>query len=435
MKFEDLNLNKPLFKALDDLGLYTPTLIQEKSFSVIMSGKDMLGIAQTGTGKTLAYLLPTLRLWQFAKNPFPQVLIIVPTRELVMQVCEEIERLTPYMNLVTVGVYGGANIKTQAAKIVEGVDFVVGTPGRVMDLMLHGDLIPKNIKRLIIDEVDETLNMGDGHQLKTILDLLPRKKQTLLFSATMNEDIEEMIDNHFIAPVYVEAAPAGTPVNMIQQYMYTVPNYTTKINLIRHLLEDEQLKKVLIFTESKKYADALYEVLAKKYDDQVEVIHSNKAQNFRFNAVTKFKNNELRILVATDLVSRGMDINEVTHVINMNIPIKTENYIHRIGRTGRQGMTGIAITLFSPFEEEQLKAVESYMQTTIEKRPIPEEVEISDLLTVDEQPEVRMRNQLGKFHRRENVGPSFHEKSLKNQKVNKVNLKPRDKKRIKRKKR
>lgn len=433
MKFEDLNLNNPILNALDDMGLDTPTLIQEKSFSVIMSGKDMLGIAQTGTGKTLAYLLPTLRLWQFAKNPFPQILIIVPTRELVMQVCDEIVRLTSYMNVVTVGVYGGANINTQAAKIVEGVDVVVGTPGRVMDLMLHGDLVPKNIKRFIIDEVDETLNMGDGHQLKTILDLLPKKKQSLLFSATMNEDIEEMIDNHFIDPIYVEAAPAGTPVDKIQQYIYTVPNYNTKINLLHHLLEEEKLKKVLIFTESKKHADALYEVLAKKYDDQIDVIHSNKAQNYRFNAVTKFKNNELRILVATDLVSRGMDINEVTHVINMNIPAKTENYIHRIGRTGRQGMTGIAITLFSPFEGEQLKAVESYMQKTIEKLSLPEEVEISELLTVDEQPEVKMKNQLGKLPRRENVGLSFHEKKLKNQIDKKVNLKPRQKKRIKKK--
>ncbi len=433
MKFEDLNLNNPLLNALDDMGLDTPTLIQEKSFSVIMSGKDLLGIAQTGTGKTLAYLLPTLRLWQFAKNPFPQILIIVPTRELVMQVCDEIVRLTSYMNVVTVGVYGGANINTQAVKIVEGVDIIVGTPGRVMDLMLHGDLVPKNIKRFIIDEVDETLNLGSRNQLTTILDLLPKKKQSLLFSATMNEDIEEMIDNHFIAPVLVEAAPAGTPVEKIQQLIYTVPNHHTKINLLNHLLEDEKLKKVLIFTESKKHADALYLILAEKYGDQVDVIHSNKAQNYRFNAVTKFKNGELRILVATDLVSRGMDINEVTHVINMNLPVKTENYVHRIGRTGRKGMTGIALTLFTPFEGDQLKAVESYIQMTIEKLPIPSEVVISELLTLDEQPEVKMKNQLGKLPRRVDVGLSFHEKKLKNQIDKKVNLKPRQKKRIKKK--
>lgn len=432
MKFEDLNLTKPLLNALESMELTSPTVIQEKSFPVIMSGKDVLGIAQTGTGKTLAYLLPTLRMWQFAKNPFAQILIIVPTRELVQQVVDTAHRLTMYMNVVTVGVYGGANIRTQAAEILQGVDIVVGTPGRVMDLILHGDLIVKNIKRLIIDEVDETLNLGFRKQLTNILDLLPEKKQSLLFSATMDEDIEAIIDDFFVSPTYVEAAPAGTPIEKIQQIVYEVPNYNTKLNLVQHLLEDEAMKKVLVFTESKKYADALYELLAKKFEDQVDVIHSNKAQNYRFNAVNRFKNNEIRILVATDLVSRGMDISEVTHVINVNVPVKEENYIHRIGRTGRQEKKGIAISIVSALEKELFDSVEDFIKMKIERLPIPNEVTISEELTMDEQPEVKMKNQLVKLPKRENVGPAFHQKKLKNQIDKKKNLKPKDKRKKRR---
>ncbi|MBN9294470.1 MAG: DEAD/DEAH box helicase [Flavobacteriia bacterium] len=431
MKFEELNLTKPLLNAIEGMGYDTPTLIQEKAFPVIMSGKDILGIAQTGTGKTLAYLLPSLRLWQFAKNPYPQILIIVPTRELVQQVCDELARLSMYMNVVTVGVYGGANIRTQAAEILQGVDVVVGTPGRVMDLILHGDLIVKNIKRLIIDEVDETLNLGFRKQLTTILDLLPERKQSLLFSATMDEEIEAIIDEYFVSPTYVEAAPSGTPIEKIQQLVYEVPNYNTKLNLLHKLLDDEDLKKVLIFTESKKYADALFEKLKLKYEERVDVIHSNKAQNYRFNAVNKFKSGELKILVATDLVSRGMDISEVTHVINLNVPVKEENYIHRIGRTGRQEKKGVAITLVSALEKDNWDAIEKFINMEVERLPIPSDVIISEELTLDEQPEVKMKNVLVKLPKRENVGPSFHEKKLKNQKDKKKNVKPKDKKKIK----
>lgn len=435
MKFEDLNLNKPLLNALDSMEFQTPTLIQEKAFSVIISGKDVLGIAQTGTGKTLAYLLPALRMWQFSKTPFAQIIILVPTRELVQQVCDEIYRLSMYMNVVTVGVYGGANIKTQAAEILQGVDVVVGTPGRVMDLILHGDLVTKNIKRLVIDEVDEMLSLGFRKQLTNILDLLPEKKQSLLFSATIDEDIESIIDEYFITPVYVEAAPAGTPVEKIEQIAYHAPNYHTKINLLEHLLKKEEFKKVLIFTESKKYADALHEKLTPIYGEQVDTIHSNKSQNYRFGVVNRFKNNELKIMIATDLVSRGMDISEVSHVINLNVPAKPENYIHRIGRTGRQGQKGVAITLYSTQEKELFEAVEKFINTSIKQEDLPNEVPISETLTTDEQPEIKMKNVLVKLPKRENVGPAFHQKKLKNQKDKKTNLKPRQKAKLNRKKR
>lgn len=425
MTFEDLNLTKPLLNALNDLGYTKPTTIQEKGFSVMMSGKDVLGIAQTGTGKTLAYLLPCLRQWNFSKERFPQILIIVPTRELVAQVVEEVEKLTRYMNVVAVGVYGGANIKTQAIQIAEGLDVLVATPGRLMDLALKGDLALKNIKKLVIDEVDETLNLGFRKQLTTILDILPTKKQSLLFSATITEEVEALIDEYFIAPVKIEAAPTGTPLENIIQKAYHVPNFNTKINLLNYILEHgEDMDKVLIFTGSKKLADKMHEEIEARYPEEVGVIHSNKAQNNRFNTVKQFQDGTYRILIATDIISRGLDISEVTHVINFDTPDVPENYIHRIGRTGRYDKKGISITLVSPFEEGFQESIEALMQQKIPMEALPEDLEISTVLTDDEMPKITMPNVQIKLPKRENAGPAFHEKKDKNKKVNnKIRLK------------
>lgn len=419
MTFSDLNLNKQLLNALADLGFERPTPIQENAFSVILSGKDVLGIAQTGTGKTLAYLLPSLRQWQFSKTRFPQILIIVPTRELVAQVVEECEKLTTYMNVVTVGVYGGANIRTQAETVSQGLDILVATPGRLLDLALRGDLVLKGIKKLIIDEVDETLNLGFRTQLTQILDILPQKKQSLMFSATISEEVEALIYDYFIDPVKIEAARAGTPLKNIEQINYVVPNYNTKLNLLTHLLDtDEQIKKVLIFTSKKKMADDLAEKLEPLYPDAIGVIHSNKSQNNRFATVQRFNNNEISMLIATELVSRGIDIDEVTHVINFDTPDVPENYMHRIGRTGRADKDGIAITFTSEFELDFKKEIEAYMQQEIPTKALPQEVEISTELIAEELPKIDMPNVLVKLPKRENVGPAFHEKKAKNQKVN-----------------
>lgn len=418
MTFEDLNLTKPLLNALNDLGYTKPTTIQEKGFSVMMSGRDVLGIAQTGTGKTLAYLLPTLRQWNFSKERFPQILIIVPTRELVAQVVEEVEKLTKYMNVVVVGVYGGANIRTQAMEIAEGLDVLVATPGRLMDLALKGDLALKNIKKLIIDEVDETLNLGFRKQLSTILDILPAKKQSMLFSATITEEVEALIEEYFIAPVKIEAAPAGAPLENIAQRAYHVPNFNTKINLLNYILESEEMQKVLIFTGSKKLADLIFEEVNASYPGEVGVIHSNKAQNNRFNTVKAFQEGDIRILIATDIISRGLDILEVTHVINFDTPDEAENYIHRIGRTGRYDKQGVAMTFISPFELKFQESIEALMKQEIPMEALPEDLEISDVLTDDEMPKISMPNVQIKLPKREDVGPAFHEKKEKNRKVN-----------------
>src|SRR5688572_13088633 len=212
MTFDELNLNTPLLNALSDLGYIHPTTIQHKAFSVIMSGRDVVGIAQTGTGKTFAYLLPCLRQWKFSKEKVPQILILVPTRELVVQVLEEIQKLSKYMSVSATGVYGGTNINTQIGEVMKGVEIIVATPGRLIDLSLKGALKLKAIKKLVIDEVDEMLNLGFRSQLKLVLDLLPLKRQNIMFSATMTKDVEVLIHDFFNQPLKIEAAPTGTPL-------------------------------------------------------------------------------------------------------------------------------------------------------------------------------------------------------------------------------
>ena len=419
MTFDDLNLNSPLLTALDELGYTNPTTIQHKVFPVVMSGRDVCGIAQTGTGKTFAYLLPCLRLWKFSKDKAPQILIIVPTRELVAQVVEAVKELTPYMSLVVVGVYGGVNINTQKLAVEQKVDVLVATPGRLYDLAMNGAFKTKMIKKLVIDEVDEMLNLGFRTQLKNILDLLPQKRQNLLFSATITPDVEALIDTYFNDPVRVEAAPTGTPLENIVQTRYDTPNFYTKVNLLHLLLtEDETMTKVLVFVATKVLADQLYEQLEAKFPGTAGVIHSNKEQNHRFNTVKQFQEGTYRFIIATDIVARGIDINEVTHVINFDVPPIPENYIHRIGRTGRADKQGIALSFITEKEKSLLTLIEDLMQYRVPVLPLPAHLVISDVLTQDEIPKVYMKTIQLKLPKKEDVGPAFHEKSAKNSKVN-----------------
>ena len=419
MTFDELNLNKPLLNALGDLGYVSPTTIQERVFAVAMSGRDVCGIAQTGTGKTIAYLLPCLRLFQFSTSRIPQLLIIVPTRELVVQVVETVRQLTTYMNVLTVGVYGGVNLKPQAAEVQQGADVLVATPGRLVDLLMSGAVKSKAIRQLVIDEVDEILNLGFRTQLKTILDLLPLKRQNLLFSATLTDEVSQLMDTFFTNPVRVEAAPVGTPLESIDQRVYRLPNFYTKINLLNLLLRrDASMTKVLVFVATKHMANQLYDELAGDFAEQIGVIHSNKAQNQRFDAVNQFKAGTYRILIATDIIARGLDVAEVSHVINFDLPEVAENYIHRIGRTGRADKTGIAISFVTERETEPQTAIEQLMKYQVPVVALPENLVISDELTDDEQPKIHMKIIEPKVLKREDVGPAFHEKALKNQKVN-----------------
>lgn len=419
MTFDELNLTKPLLNALTDLGYTTPTPIQQKVFSVVMSGKDVCGIAQTGTGKTFAYLLPSLRQLQFSKDRLPQLLIIVPTRELVVQVMESVQQLSAYLSLTVVGLYGGVNIKPQLAEVEKGMDVLVSTPGRLIDLSIKGLLKTKAIKRLVIDEVDEMLNLGFRTQLETILDLLPAKRQNLLFSATLTDEVETLIETYFNNPVRIEAAPVGTPLENIHQTAYEVPNFYTKVNLLQLLLmRDVEMNRVLVFVATKELANVLYDQLLKEFPDQVGLIHSNKEQNFRFNAVRQFQDGAFRILIATDIIARGLDIAEVSHVVNFDLPEVPENYIHRIGRTGRADKNGIAIAFITEKQHEQQSAIEELMKYPIPVLPLPKGLEISDELIEEEKPKVNMKNAVEKIHLSETYGGAFHEKLDKNKKVN-----------------
>jgi len=419
MTFQDLNLNTPLLRAVEELGFKEPTTIQHRVFPIVMSGRDVCGIAQTGTGKTFAYLLPCLRQWKFDKNKDPQILILVPTRELVLQVVEAVNKLTPYMSVNAVGVFGGVNINTQQIALESGADVLVATPGRLFDLIMNGAFKTKMIKKLVIDEMDEMLNLGFRKQITNILELLPTKRQNLLFSATITEDVEKLMNDYFSAPIRVEAAPTGTPLENIIQNGYDVPNFNTKVNLLELLLSsNEAMTKVLIFAATKALADQLFEQLNEKFPETVGVIHSNKEQNHRFNTVKQFKAGVYKYLIATDVMARGIDVAEVTHVINFDTPDVPENYIHRIGRTGRADKKGISITFVTEKEKVLQKAIETLMKQEIPMLALPSDLEISSILTEDEKPKVRMKIIQIKVPKKEESGPAFHEKSAKNSKVN-----------------
>jgi ATP-dependent RNA helicase RhlE len=417
--FEKLNLSKALISSLDDLGYIEPTPIQVMAFPIIMSGKDVIGIAQTGTGKTFAYLLPILRQLKYSEQRHPRVLIVVPTRELVLQIVKEIEKLSTYTSIRFVAIYGGTNINTQKQLVYNGVDIIVATPGRLVDLSLTGILRLKDIKQLVIDEVDQMLSLGFRQPLLSFLESLPVKRQNLMFSATMNEEIEGVIAKYFYEPQKIEVTPHGTPLEKIVQVCYHVPNFNTKVNLLEYLLKnDSSLSKVLVFVGTKKLADSLYDTLKLRFPDEVIVLHSNLSQTARINSLKQFHEGKKRVLVATDVVARGLDITDVTHVINFDTPETPEDYIHRIGRTGRANKDGVAITFINNAELEFQVAIEMMMNKAIPYEPMPESVVVSKVLTDDEIP--KMIDKIKQKKGKDNYvpGAAFHEKKEKNKKVN-----------------
>ncbi len=417
--FQDLNLSKALKNAVDDLGFETPTPIQEESHPVILSGANMIGIAQTGTGKTLAYLLPLLQDLKYGKQVNPRILILVPTRELVMQVVEQIEALTRYMTVRILGIYGGVNINTQKLEVIKGSDIVVATPGRLYDLVLARTLHLKSVKKLVIDEVDVMLDLGFRFQLTNLFELLPEKRQNVMFSATMTDEVDALIQDFFIAPVTISIAVSGTPLTNIQQTCYPVPNFHTKVNLLRHLLKDKKtFEKVLVFAPSKKYADRIFVALEEDFKSAIGIIHSNKSQNYRIQSIEQFNSGANRILITTDVMARGLDLDQISHVINFDVPTFPENYMHRIGRTGRAEHEGYSILLFTEKEEEAKLAIEVLMTYEIPVLPLPAEVEISTELIPDERPRLIEKNPHKKRGGDDAPGPAFHEKKAKNRKVN-----------------
>lgn len=418
MSFADLNLPKPLLRALDDLGLQDPTPIQEKAFPVILSGRDVVAIAQTGTGKTFAYLLPVLRQLNYSDQRHPRVLIVVPTRELVAQVTDEIGKLSKYMSVRCVGVYGASNINTQKQQVYDGIDILVGTPGRIIDLTLSRTLQLSDIKKVVIDEVDEMIGLGFRPQLTQIIEKLPPRRQNLLFSATLDEESEAIIETYFNSPEYVELISRGTPLEKIIQETYYIPNFYSKINLLVSLLRrDEDMSKVLVFVKNKKVADDLEKELEPEFPEAIGVIHSNRSQPQRFAAVKHFQEGTHRVLIATDVIARGLDLRDVTHVVNFDAPKDAAAYIHRMGRTGRADKDGSSVLFIADKDLEIQQAIETLMKKELPVLDLPDDVEISDVLTKEERPVVRDKNIHKNQKKKEfEPGSAFHEKKAKNKK-------------------
>ena len=419
--FDNFNLTKPLANAITEIGFERPTPIQAEAFSVILSGKDVVGIAQTGTGKTMAYLLPLLQNLKFSKQLNPRILVLVPTRELVLQVVEMAESIARYMNIRILGVYGGVNINTQKQRVAQGADLVVATPGRLYDLALSGALQLKGINKLVIDEVDVMLDLGFRFQLTNIFELLQSRRQNIMFSATMTDEVAELIDHDFITPTKISIAPSGTPLDTIDQSCYEVFNFYTKVNLLAHLTADKsEYRKVLVFVSGKANSDRVFAALQAKNIADIGIIHSNKTQNYRFKTISDFDEGKVRILVTTDIMARGLDLDKVTHVINFDTPNFPENYIHRIGRTGRAEQQGKSILFYTEHEQPAKERIEALMSREIPPADFPEEVEISNQKTPEERERTGLvKNPFRNEKKKPVLLPGFHEKKEKNKKTNK----------------
>lgn len=376
--FEDFKLNKQLLNAITEAGYTDPTPVQEKTIPLIQAGHDVMGIAQTGTGKTAAFVLPLLMKIKYAQGTHPRALILLPTRELAMQIEDNIKLLAKYTDIRFLSIYGGIGPKTQIETIKKGIDILIATPGRLMEIYLKGDLVLKELKTLVLDEADKMMDMGFMSQIRRILEVIPRKRQNLLFSATMSERIETLSAEFLEFPMKVEVTPSATPVETVTQTVYRVPNLPTKINLLQYLFKDEAaFNRVMIFTKSKKNAENVFHFLERKVPGESRVIHGNKGQNTRINAMAAFKSGEVRFLVATDVAARGIDISDVSHVINFDVPIIYEDYVHRIGRTGRALKEGISITFANEAEINHITEIEKIIKMKIPEASFPEEVTVA----------------------------------------------------------
>lgn len=417
--FEEFNLNKQLLNAVAELGFEQPTEIQQKSIPLILGGQEVIGIAQTGTGKTAAYLLPLLMKVKYAQGVEPRAIILAPTKELTIQLSEHAKLLAKFTDLRILALYGGVGPKTQIEGIKQGVDIIISTPGRFTELYLQGDLPTKQIKFLVLDEADRMMDMGFMHQLRKIFEVIPRKRQNLLFSATFSARVESLSAEFLEFPVKIEVTPQATTAKQVEQALYHVPNLKTKINFLEYLLQDREVfNRVMIFTRSKENADNVYRFISRKELGPARVIHSNKGQNTRINAVNEFKEGKLRVLVSTDVTSRGIDVVKVSHVINFDVPILYEDYVHRIGRTGRAFQDGKAITLVNEAEEYHIEKIESLIKEKIPVRELPKEIVIEKTL-FEEKQELAMAIDERKKKNDPTFKGAFHEKKFEKQLVKK----------------
>ncbi|PTT34893.1 DEAD/DEAH box helicase [Chryseobacterium sp. HMWF028] len=358
MNFTDLNLIEPIAKAIQEQGYTTPTPIQERSIPDILEGRDFLGCAQTGTGKTAAFSIPILQ--NLSKNKIPnkhiKALILTPTRELAIQIEENINAYGKYLPLKQLVIFGGVKQGSQETALRKGIDILVATPGRLLDFIAQGIISLKNIEIFVLDEADRMLDMGFVHDVKRIIKLLPQRRQTLFFSATMPTEIQKLANSILNNPVKVEVTPVSSTADTIKQSVYFVEK-DNKLDLLTHILENDISDSVLVFSRTKHGADKISRKLQKD-NISAEAIHGNKSQNARQNALNNFKSGKTRVLVATDIAARGIDIDELKFVINFELSDVSETYVHRIGRTGRAGAEGNSISFVDGLDLLNLKNTE-----------------------------------------------------------------------------
>ena len=377
MLFQDLKLIEPILRALKTEGYTNPTPIQEQAIPIILQNKDLLGCAQTGTGKTAAFAIPILQLLyqdrlQHKEQKTIKALILTPTRELAIQIDESFAAYGRHTGLKHLVIFGGVSQNPQVDALRMGVDILVATPGRLLDLMNQRFVHLDHIRMLVLDEADRMLDMGFVHDVKKIIAKVPAKRQTLFFSATMPNEIQQLANTILTKPEKVEVTPVSSTADTIQQSLYYVEKNDKRALLI-HLLKDKNIKTALVFTRTKHGADKVVKDLI-KVGITAEAIHGNKSQNARQRALTNFKNRTTRVLIATDIAARGIDIDELTHVINYELPNIPETYVHRIGRTGRAGASGIALSFCDQEEIEFLKDIHKLIAKQIpieEGHPYP----------------------------------------------------------------
>lgn len=397
MTFKNLNLNDSILKALDAQGYTSPTPIQEKSIPLVLERRDLLGVAQTGTGKTAAFSIPILQLLSEKKTRKGiKALILTPTRELAIQIEESLTAYGKYTDTSHTVIFGGVSQHAQVKKLQKGVDVLVATPGRLLDLMNQGFINLKNLEFFVLDEADRMLDMGFIHDVKKVIKSLPSERQTLFFSATMPPEIQNLANMLLKNPSKVEVTPPSSTVEKIDQSLYYT-NKPDKRKLLLHLLEEKNISTALVFTRTKHGADKVAKFLSKS-DIKSAAIHGNKSQNARQKALKNFKTGDLEVLVATDIAARGIDIDELTHVFNFDLPNVPETYVHRIGRTGRAGNVGTAISFCAAEERKELRDIEKLTALRIpvvEGHPFP-----MDLNTNPPKPEPSRSNRNRQGRRR-----------------------------------
>jgi ATP-dependent RNA helicase RhlE len=407
--FQNLKLNPQILKAIGEMGYKHPTEIQEKVIPRILNGQQLIGIAQTGTGKTAAYLLPLLMKLKFKQGKVPRALVLVPTKELSIQVTEEAKKYSRFLDIRTVALYGGARLTEQRKELEAGTDILVSTPGRLMEMYREARVDLDSIAYLILDEADRLMDMGFKPQIRTLLEWFPRKRLNLLFSASFPDSVESFAAEFVDFAERIEVTPQSTPAKTIDQCAFHVPNFQSKMNLLEYLLRADPDKKTLIFCRTRQNVDQVALLVGDIIRAKVRVLHSNKSQNTRINSINAFSSGEVNLMVATDVSARGIDIRDVDLVVNFDTPLLYEDYVHRIGRTGRAGKRGRSVTFANKAEIMHLKKIEKLIRMQISVEEIPKNVEV---VQTGREEIIEIEQEIDRIKRRDDPDfkGAFHEK-------------------------